>query len=153
MEDFNSPKKIIEFAINSEQEAYEFYFDLAKTVKSSEMHNTLMQFAKEELNHKTRLQEVIVLTDKSEGIKNKEVADLKMADYLVDKKPSPGMSYQDVLIIAMKKEKKAYKLYNDLASRVEDENLKNIFYNLAQEEAKHKLRFELEYDEHIMKEN
>jgi rubrerythrin len=53
----------------------------------------------------------------------------------------------------MKKEKAAFKLYTDLATSVSDENLRSVFKMLAQEEAKHKLRFEIEYDENILSEN
>jgi rubrerythrin len=47
----------------------------------------------------------------------------------------------------MKKEKAAFKLYSDLASSTDDENVKTMFLALAQAEAKHKLRFEIEYDD------
>jgi rubrerythrin len=53
----------------------------------------------------------------------------------------------------MKAEKAAYKLYNDLASATDDAGLRETLLSLAQEEAKHKLRFELEYDEQILKDN
>lgn len=152
MENFKSPQEIIEFAIKSEQEAHDFYIALAERVKSLEMKDTILGFAKEELIHKNRLSSIIESTEIS-GIKVSEVDDLKVGDYLIDKQPSDNMSYQDVLIIAMKKEKNAFKLYTDLAKRIGDENLKAIFYNLAQEEAKHKLRFELEYDEQILTDN
>ena len=52
------------------------------------------------------------------------------------------MNFQDALVVAMKKEKKAFKLYTDLANATEDQGLKNTFLALAQEEAKHKLRIE-----------
>ena len=47
----------------------------------------------------------------------------------------------------MKKEKAAFRLYQDLAGLVQDEKIKALFLSLAQEEAKHKLRFEVEYDD------
>jgi rubrerythrin len=56
------------------------------------------------------------------------------------------MGYQEALIVAMKKEKAAFKLYTDLAASTADERIKATFSALAQEEAKHKLRFEIEYD-------
>ena len=62
------------------------------------------------------------------------------------------MDYQQALIVAMKQEKAAYKLYSDLAAKVTFEGLRNTFLMLAQEEAKHKLHFEVEYDE-LIKEN
>ena len=45
----------------------------------------------------------------------------------------------------MKKETNAYKFYRDFAAITIDEDLKNTFLTLAQEEAKHKLYFETEY--------
>ena len=57
------------------------------------------------------------------------------------------MTYIDALIVAMKKEKAAFKLYIDLAAATQDEKIKIVFLELAQEEAKHKLRFEIEYDD------
>ncbi|MDX9697466.1 MAG: ferritin family protein, partial [Bacteroidales bacterium] len=63
------------------------------------------------------------------------------------------MSYQDALVLAMKKEKSAFKLYLELSNRAKDTQMKNLFLSLAQEESKHKLRFELEYDEFVLREN
>jgi len=76
-----------------------------------------------------------------------KVQDLKVGDYLVEVEPQDDMEYQDALILAMKKEKAAFKLYVDLAASTENERLRQSFLALAQEEAKHKLRFEIEYDD------
>jgi len=62
------------------------------------------------------------------------------------------MDYQDVLILAMKKEKASFHLYTDLADEVENQIQKETFLSLAQEEAKHKLRFEIEYDNEVLME-
>ena len=56
------------------------------------------------------------------------------------------MSYVELLVVGMKKEEKSRKLYSDLASIAQKQELKDMFLKLAQEEAEHKLRFELEYD-------
>jgi len=53
----------------------------------------------------------------------------------------------------MKAEKAAFKLYSDLAASAPDAALKNTFLAMAQEEAKHKLRFEILYDENVLTEN
>ena len=55
--------------------------------------------------------------------------------------------------MAMKKEKTAFKLYSDLSEKTDQEKYLNLFMALAQEEAKHKLRFEIEYDEQFLTEN
>ena len=60
------------------------------------------------------------------------------------------MNYQEVLVYAMKAEKLAYQLYLRLAQATDDPGLVEVFNSLAQEEAKHKLRFEIEYDDRIL---
>jgi rubrerythrin len=78
---------------------------------------------------------------------------LQIADYVVDAEVREGMTYADALIVAMKREKAAFRLYSDLASRTQEAELKQIFLSLALEESRHKLRFELEYDEFVLREN
>jgi rubrerythrin len=72
---------------------------------------------------------------------------------MVDIQPTADMSYQETLVIAMKKEKKAFLLYTHLADMAMDTAAKKLFLMLAQEEAKHKLRFEIEYDNTILSDN
>ncbi|MCK4465580.1 MAG: ferritin family protein [Bacteroidales bacterium] len=151
MEEFRSADDILDFAIASEQEAMDFYTNLAKHTKSKAMKEVFLQFAKEEKGHKTRL--IKIKKDQSFEFREKKVTDLKIADYLVEIEPQPDMPYREALIVAMKKEKAAFKLYTNLANIAENSTLQNIFLSLAQEEAKHKLRFEIEYDEHVLSEN
>ena len=150
MDEFNSIEEILDFAIAGEAEANQFYTELAGQMENPAMREVFEGFAKEELGHKIRLQEV-----KKGNIQTtpEKVTDLKIADYMVDVEPSPNMDYQSTIILAMKKEKAAFKLYTNLASKMQDPELRNMFLSLAQEEAKHKLRFEIEYDDEVMKEN
>jgi rubrerythrin len=53
----------------------------------------------------------------------------------------------------MSLEKAAFKLYTRLAGEVSFPGLNNIFLTLAQEEARHKLRFEPGYDEFVLRNN
>lgn len=145
---------ILEFAIADEISANRFYLDMASKMKDPAITKVFEEFAKEELGHKAKLEAIkrdkTLAENKSATAK---VADLKIADYTVDVEPNADMDYQQALILAMKKEKAAYKLYTDLAKSIEDENISNMFSFLAQEEAKHKLRFEIEYDDEVLKEN
>ena len=81
-----------------------------------------------------------------------KILDLKIAEYTVDLSTDNVESYEDALVVAMKKEKAAYKLYTKLGEMVESEDARNLFLALAQEEAKHKLRFEIAYDD-MLKDN
>ena len=150
MSNFGSIDEILDFAIAGEQEAYEFYEGLAENADSPRMASIFNSFAKEERGHKTKLE--AVKAGKELVPSEKAVMDLKIGDYLVDVKATPNMGYQDALIVAMKKEKAAFRLYTDL-SEATDDPLKTTFLALAQEEAKHKLRFETLYDDDILREN
>ena len=150
MSKLDSFESVIEFAIGKETEAARFYLDMAKKMKNPAMRKVFEAFAAEEQGHKTKL----------EGIKQSKeiqpaqnVSDLHISDYVVEVEPGPEMDYQDALVLAMKEEKAAFRLYLDLANQVANEEIKSLFRSLAQEEAKHKLRFEIEYDEVVLKEN
>jgi len=151
VKEFKNIDEILDFAINAEQEAVDFYSGLSDRASNNEMKEVFLQFAREEMGHKARLMKI-----KEEGLynlRNEKVQDLKISDYLVDITPDPNISYQDALVLAMKKEKAAFKLYMDLASKAPNKEFENVFVSLAEEESRHKLRFELEYDDFILKEN
>lgn len=151
MNQWKSVDEILDFAISNEEQAVQFYTDLAGTMGRPWMKEIFLNFAKEEAGHKKKLMDI--KAGKRFAPSSQKIADLKIGDYLVDVEPSDKMDYQQALILAMKKEKKAFKLYTDLASSSEDDDMEQTFLSLAQEEAKHKLRFELEYDDYIMTEN
>jgi len=151
MDNFNSVNDILDFAIQSEQEAVEFYTKLSQNSNNSQMQKVFSDFAHEEMGHKARLMDI-----KETGImetSSEKVMDMKVADYIAHVNISPNMTYGDALVVAMKKEKAAFKLYLALSERVNDPKMKELFLSLAQEESRHKLRFELEYDENVLKEN
>ena len=145
---FANVDEILDFAISNEEKAFDFYMSLATKAKRPAMSEAFEEFAAEEEKHKTKLL-AVKSGKKIEASIGGKTTDLKLSDYLVDIEPSPDMEYQDALIVAMKMEKAAFRLYSDLAANTDDTGLKDLFLSLAQEEAKHKLRFELEYDENV----
>ena len=148
---FRSADEILDFAMEREEEAFTFYTDLSNSVKSAHMRGLFSDFAHEELGHKAKL--LAVQKNKTLVPAQKKIMDLKIADYIVDIEPKPGMEYQDALRLAMQREKAAFKLYTDLAAAAEDDAVRSLFLYLAQEEAKHKLHFEIEYDENVLNED
>ena len=103
------------------------------------------------MKHKSRL--LGIKEEKTLKLAGETVRDMKIADYLVDVAPKPDMTYADALVLAMKKEKNAFRLYSFLSEETPDPIMKGLFLTLAMEESRHKLRFEVEYDEYILKEN
>jgi len=151
MKQWQSSDELLDFAIAREQEAADFYAGLAASMEREAMRDVFHEFAREEQAHKARLEKV-----KATGIvpaTQKGLVDLKIGDYLVDVEPGPKMTYQEALILAMKKEKAAFKLYSDMAGAAEDEALRDLLLAMAREEARHKLRFEVEYDDYVYRED
>ena len=148
---FETVDQALDFAISEEEKAARFYLELSGKVSRSGIRGFLRAFAEEEEEHKAKLLEI------KSGAQMLQVAgaiqDLKIGDYFVDVDSAVDMGYQDSLIIAMKKEKAAYRLYTDLAGSAPSPLLRDAFLTLAREEANHKLRFELEYDDEVLTEN
>jgi rubrerythrin len=151
MDNFKSIDTILEYAIKLEQDAVDFYTALAARMSNEEMKDIFIRFSFEEVGHKAKLQKI--KDEKTFVCKNENIADLKISDYVDSVVPKDNMQYEEALKLAMKREKAAFKLYTTLSERAEDENIKQLFMLLAQEESKHKLRFEIEYDDLVMKEN
>ena len=150
---FESVDQVLDFAIEKEQDAADFYNDLAGKMNREYIKQIFSQFAKEEMGHKRKLEGV--KEGKLMASSEKRVLDLKIGDHLaeIDVAVASELDYQQALIVAMKAEKNAFRLYNDLAEAADQDEMKKIFMSLAQEEAKHKLRFELEYDDYALREN
>lgn len=150
MKNWKSVDEILDFAISEEERAVVFYTELANMAGNRQMKDVFLQFAGEERGHKAKIQ--AVKDGKKFVAPEKEITDLKISDFVVDVATDGIDNYEDALVVAMKKEKAAFKLYTRLAGLVDSEEAADLFLSLAQEEAKHKLRFEVEYDESL-KEN
>ena len=142
-------EEIIRFAINKEEEAASFY-EMAAGIARDPMKAVFKELASVERGHKQMLENWN--REKVAERKIKEIANLRIGDYLVDASVGPDMSYQDLLIVAMKREGKAFELYTNMAKLSKDAESRQLFQALAQEEAKHKRRLETEYDEVILSE-
>ncbi|MFZ5586346.1 MAG: ferritin-like domain-containing protein [Thermodesulfobacteriota bacterium] len=150
MQKFASVDEVLDFAIAREEEAARFYMAVAAKAKPW-MAEIFKDFAAEESKHQARL--LAVKRGRQMIGAAAKVQDLKLADYLVAKEDWDGADYQQALILAMQREKAAFKLYNDLAAAADLAEMQALFLELAQEEAKHKVRIEIEYDQVVLTEN
>ena len=149
---FMSVDEILDYAIEREEDAARFYTDLAAKMEKPALQQVFRDFAKEEYIHKARLQEIKKY--KTLEPSKEKILNLKIAEYVEEVKESDSdFNYQKALVLAMNREKRAYILYSNLANATDDEVVKNVFLALAQEEAKHKLFFEVEYDDVYLAEN
>lgn len=149
--EWRSFENIIEFAKEKETGAFTLYDSAAKIAQNPAAKAMFQELAAQERGHRAKLENL-----QKEGIGNKmasEVPDLKIGNYLVEKEFHPDMSYQDILILAMKREEKSVSLYSALERQAVDPGSKELFRFLIEEEKKHKYRLEREYDDVILKEN
>jgi rubrerythrin len=145
---------IIRRAIRVEEDAYNFYTGASKMVKLPHVQDMLNELAGDEVKHKKRLEEL--LAGDTEQIiaakQSQKIQDLKLADYLVPQPLDEEATLQEVLLIAMQREKNAHDFYNLMAGLAASEVVKELFQFLAQEELGHKNKVEVLYDDIIYKE-
>ncbi|MDH5561587.1 MAG: ferritin family protein [Deltaproteobacteria bacterium] len=142
--------EIIEFAIQLEQESVEFYDKLSQKSQKPELKKIFLEMKEEELRHKSTLEGILIKHQLPDGKKLYPDPDLKIADYVVDvDENKENLNFQDIMIIAMKREKATLTLYQDFYDNTNDPDLKIIFDFLVSEEAKHKHYFEAEFDDQL----
>ena len=140
---FRSVNDVLDFAIAREIEAHEFYASWAKRVTDAHLRGIIDSVAVDELQHSIRLK---AIRDGETAFVGGEVGSLGIAEKLGDAEPHPDMSYRDFLRVAMTQEKAAFRLYTNLALIAKVPEIRAALLGLAQEEAQHKLRLEIEYD-------
>ncbi len=148
---FSSFEDILQFAIEKEEEARQFYETWASKVKNQAISTVLLEFAAEEQKHK----ELLLKVNAGESFitPQGEINDLKLGEFFIEAKVHEKMSYEEALRVAIQREIGAHQLYLYLASNAQREDSKQLFDRLALEEQKHKSRLEALYDEDFLIEN
>ncbi len=146
---FESFADVIDFAVSEEKAAVDFYTQLAAIVRDPAVKQLLESFAREESGHYRKL-----LKLKEQHPQSPDTVDLQELQAMVTAdeetvplvKIGPEMSYQEALELAMFKEKSAFKLYLKMAEMVQDEKARAVLSSLAQDEARHRVHFELQHE-------
>ena len=141
----NSEQEILEFVISREMEAYHFYQVLAGRVESSQIRKVFEDLAQEELEHKAKLELEVIKKGRTVSV---ELTPARPdSDYIISDEASQlDADYKDMLLLGMEKEEASFRTYVSLVANVHDEESREVLLELAEEEVKHKLRFEAEYD-------
>ena len=141
----DSIKKILKFAISREIEAYRLYRSIAAIVKNPKLKTSIEELAKEELEHKSKLEFEIQRIGETVDIEQ-NYDEFEPADY-IDQNTKVDLTDKNILDIAIAKEDLSFKLYSNVLPDVRDEQLKNTLTNLAKDEARHKQLLEIKYNE------
>lgn len=138
--DKNDFKTVIDFAILEEVEAYEFYLNAEKKVKDDSLKGIFSELAKEELEHKGFLEDI--LEKNMVHIELDANKDYKISETIDKPKLSVDMKFSDAIGLAIKKEEEAMAMYKDLADACLDQELKDVFIGLEKMELTHKVKLE-----------
>ena len=149
MEIFEGDTEIFEFAIAREIEAYEFYTALSERMVDPERQKMFAELAAEELEHKAKLElEVMKL---GRVITTIDVENMEKVEYEIEGDYVFDMEYANILQLAIEKEDAAFRLYASMSSKVDDQASVDMLLALAEQEVKHKMRFEYEYESLLKK--
>ncbi|MBC2741725.1 MAG: ferritin family protein [Desulfosarcina sp.] len=151
--DFQNLEALIAFAIEKEKEAANFYEENSESEMMSGTKQMLKEFAAEERKHQQMLEDFLAtgIAENLDGYRFEWITDIKRSDYVEVMEYKSGMGYNELLMLAMKREEAALKLYNELLDKANSDGAKKLFKMLCQEEAKHKLALETLYDEYMAK--
>lgn len=133
-------ESILKKAAGKENGSYLIYKNAASRAKDAQIKTTLSKFAEEELKHKQAIEDFNIETLSSKEIEIEETSRQGISEYLTstDEGISEVSDFNDILVYAAKREKKAFEFYSNMSKQVDDAELKKLFVWLAQEESKHK---------------
>ena len=136
---------IIEKAIANEEEANQFYLDLAQVVTDKMAKDTLLYLASEEKKHKEYLlryrQESVI----GNAVNVDEEMNNKIAEFLKPPGIKADMESKDVYLLAAARELNSYNFYMGMASIHPDGEIKKMLLKMANQEMKHKEKVEYLY--------
>ena len=147
MIEFGSMEEILAFAVNKEEAAYLFYTDMARMMEDELVSGLFEEFAAEELSHREQLQLEIMKMGKVVNTDD-DWSDRTRAEYALEGELPENLSCGDALKLAIEKENAAFKLYIDLLRLTEDKEAIDMFAALAEDEVRHKIKFEWAYEKH-----
>ena len=139
MADIEKVANILETAVEKEIEAYRFYSTVAELISDEKGRDIFRQLANDEIKHRNRLELEIMKIGKV--IKPREDVDID-----IEVESGFNLSYKEALIMAIQKEDASFQLYIEYVTATSDLELREVFMRLAEEEVKHKVKFEMEYN-------
>ena len=141
-------QKVLNFAAAREQEAEAFYKDWAQRTVDPAARVLFGELGAAEHGHWQLLAHI---TPKDLVARSQQATDSAIAEELVEIKARAGMTLQEALVVAMKREEASARLYERLAELGGESA--PLFRSMANEEREHKRKIKTVYDEGTPREN
>jgi len=132
-------QNIIDFALNREVEAAQFYADIQLKTSSISLKKLTKDLEEMEKDHIVVLKKIFNESS-SNGFDSESAKKIKLSEFEVE--DSEVNDLNEIIKIAIKREEKSFNLYSAIAEKYLDVNLKNFFLKLAEEEVSHKSMLE-----------
>jgi rubrerythrin len=146
--EFKSVRDLLNFAITKEQASQQFYRDLASQVKDTNTKKMFQAFSVQEEKHEEALRLEVIKQGYTlpEEADKEAISDYDWQERLELDQEAMNMNYTDVLILAIQKERAAFQLYTQLISMAQESRFRKMLLELAEEEMRHVIQIEREYD-------
>ena len=147
----NDRESILALAVEREEEAARVYGLMKDQAASPTLKSLLEELVKQEIHHKEKLLSLSA-EDVFASAENVPAA-AGMTDALDEEPFRPGMTLQELMIFAARKERQAADFYEAMAAGARNPEIRGIFTFLRDQELQHKKILEDEYDKHFLAEN
>ncbi len=144
---FNSIEDVLDFAREKEQDACDFYTDLAERMHDPGMKELFTELARQEIRHK-----IVIIEMRKGNVEigsHPRIKNLELDKVLLTKEGSKSLAVENAMLVALEREQSSNKLYSDLAQIVDDGTLKRTFESLAAEELEHKASIQNAYEKYL----
>lgn len=142
-------EKLLEYinvAIAREEEAFQFYTDLAGKVADDAARDTLLWISEEEKKHKAFLEKFRADGVGPAALRLSDVVYYKIAEHLEEPEVEEDMSRSDIFLVASHRELRSYQFYSELAALYnQGDAVHEMLHKIANEELKHKEKMEYLY--------
>jgi rubrerythrin len=145
--EFTSISDILKFAISKEQASIQFFRDLLPQITDTGVRSLLALLIKQEQAHIELLQLEMNKLGYTVAPNNKGAAVSCFGDEPLEVDDRiRSMTFVEMLRLAIRKERAAFQLYVQIFSMMDDEPLGKVLLELAEEEMRHVLLLEREYE-------
>jgi len=144
---FDSIQDIIDFAIEEEQKSIDIFTELSQKSINYKLRMLLEQLIRDEIKHKEQLQNLGQTLPSD--FNTELIGDFSYFNDLNKPIISPDNTVSEALTLIIKAEDIMSNFYNKLGNYCTNPEYKKMFFQISEEEKKHKRLYEYEFNELI----
>jgi rubrerythrin len=146
----NTLSDLLNVAIKAEVKAQKFYSEASQKFSNPKVQNFFRSLVGEEKKHERVLLSIkeMEIYDGSVAVSESILQDARDSHEAENTEITGDDQLEKIYEVALKREIKAYKTYKHIADIAENDEIKVLFENLADDELDHHKRIEMKYHAH-----